>query len=97
MYLRWKEEHVLCGGLAMNFNWIEVSPGAVGREWDMWVSGKFFPFARIFWIAPGFSALPRPRYEVGGFPGASSERRKFNNLPAAKRFAEGRYYSSLFD
>ena len=83
MYLRWKEEHVLCGGLAMNFNWVEVSPFAVDRKWDMWVSGKFFPFARIFWIEPGFGALPR--------------RRKFNNLPAAKRFAEGRYYSSLFD
>lgn len=97
MYLRWKEGHVLCGGLAMNFNWIEVSPGVVGREWDMWVSEKFFPFARIFWIAPKPGALPWPRYEVGGFPGAPSERRKFNNLPAAKRFAEGRYYSSLFD
>lgn len=97
MYLRWKEEHVLCGGLAMNFNWIEVSPGVVGREWDMLVSGKFFPFARIFWFEPGFGALPWPRYEVGFLPGFASERRKFNNLPAAKRFAERRYYGSLFD
>lgn len=97
MYLCWKEEHVLCGGLAMNFDWVEVSPVAVDRKWDMLVSGKFLPYAQIFWFEPGFGALPRPRYEVGFFPGFASERRKFNNLPAAKRFAERRYYSSLFD
>lgn len=81
----------------MQFDWIEVSSVAVDRRWDMWVSGKFFPFAQIFWIEPGFGTSPRPRYEVRIVPGASSERTKFNNLPAAKRFAEGRYYGSLFD
>lgn len=81
----------------MQFDWIEVSPVAVDRRWDMWVSGIFFPFAQIFWIEPGFGTSPRPRYEVRIVPGASSERTKFNNLPAAKRFAEGRYYGSLFD
>lgn len=81
----------------MKFEWVEVSPVAVDRKWDMLVSGDFLPFAQIFWFEPGFGALPRPRYEVGFFPSFASEARKFNNLPAAKRFAEGRYYSSLFD